>query len=110
MFLKPNKANVIGTALLLVANWTAGFVSRLVLQVARSGSDVVATGGRGSFAGAGAAQFGGTQYGGLNILSGATNLVILAVLFYVIVSFVAEKLVNAQEPAKKKETEGCPTA
>ena len=96
-FLKPTKRNVIGTALLLVANWLGSYLSRLLSQLINprnsggSGSDFVATGGRGNFAAGGNMQFGNASN---IIISQAINIIILAMLFYMVISFIAEKMLT----------------
>ncbi len=86
---------MIGTVLLLVANWFGSYLSRLLSQLINprnnggSGSDFVATGGRGIFTLGGNMQFGNTS----NILiTQAINIIILAIIFYIVISFIAEKI------------------
>jgi|GEM_PF-6139116 len=98
-FLKPNKWNLIGTAALLVASYLGSFISGLVSRFAMESA-----GGSGTYAGnvtgmAGRGAIGATRIGGLGLVGGAVNLVILAVLFYVILSFVMDKF--AEAPAKE---------
>jgi len=108
--LKPGKANVIGTVLLLVANYAGSFVSRLAsgALIPRSGN--IAQFGNGSatqFAGsAGRAAYAGGESasGGAGLLSSAISLVVLAVLFYVVVSFVVGAFANPQESREEKGT------
>ncbi len=103
-FLMPNKANVIGTVLLLAANWAGGFVSRYAVRlVAAGGADAtgsaagfagrLAGGAAGAAGGAGAAQF---ANGGFALMSGAVTTLILAVLFYAAISIVVGKLVEKE--------------
>ncbi|VVB98285.1 Uncharacterised protein [uncultured archaeon] len=103
-FLKPNKANLIGTALLLVADVIGGSVSRIASSLARGAAGTAMNGtaasaGRGAFAG-------GTRSaaGSFGLVSGALNIVILAVLFYVVISFVVAKL--GKEPDVKPAKAG----
>ncbi len=86
----PNKANVIGTVLLLVANFAGGAISRLALGLLRGQAEGGALAGR--FAGggqfAGAAGAGGAGFGQTGLLGGAVTAAILAVLFYAAISLV----------------------
>ena len=87
----PNKANVIGTVLLLVANFAGGAISRLALGLLRGqAADGAQMSGR--FAGggqfAGAAGAGGAGFGQTGLLGGAVTAAILAVLFYAAISLV----------------------
>ena len=111
--LKPNKTNVVGTVLLLAANYAGGLVSRIVsgiivprgaaaaTQFAGNASQYAGAAGRGAMAGAGVAQYGNT-----GLASGAINLVILAVLFYVIVSFVTVMFAKPDESREQKGEAG----
>jgi hypothetical protein len=97
-FLKPTKANLAGTAALLIANWAGGLVSRyaispLIFQVA---GGAMQGGGRGA---GGAAMM---PFGGFGLAAGAANLVILAVLFYVILSFILAEIAKSPETQKAK--------
>ncbi len=111
-FLKPNKANIIGTVLLLVANFMGGFISRvavpLIIPRTDSNGSIIqgmGQGGRGSF-GAGVGMYGNSGFA-----SSVINVVILAILFYVILSFVVDQFVSADQkmetpvdqPKSKKE-------
>lgn len=92
-FLKPNKMNIIGTAALLVANWVGSFASRSIMRLVVAGNETAGgfagAGGRGAFAGgAGAA---GAQAGNFGLISGAASIIITAILFYLVISFVAGK-------------------
>ncbi len=100
-FLKPNKANLIGTAALLVANWIVGLVSRLFISpLVFSGMGIqMQNGGRGAFGGMGSG--GMMPYGGAGLAAGAVELVLLAVVFYVILSLVIGKLAEAPGAAAK---------
>ncbi len=94
-FLKPNKANVIGTAALLVANWVVGLLSRFAINpMVFSAMGVQMQGGRGGFGGGfgGAGSGGMMPFGGAGLAAGAVELVILAAAFYVILSLVIGKL------------------
>ncbi len=92
-FLKPNKANVIGTAALLAANWVIGLISRLAINplVFSAMGVQMQYGGRGG-PGGGFAGPGMGGFGGAGLAAGAVELVILAAVFYVIVSLIAGKL------------------
>lgn len=103
---------MIGTVLLLVANWLGSYISRLLGQLINprtngtSGSDFVASGGRGNFAAGGNMQFGNAS----NILiSQAINIIILAILFYIVISFVAEKILVDGKQVIEVSTEALET-
>ena len=99
--LKPNKTNVIGTVLLVVANFISGYVSRVIIQLFNSESSATAsTGGRGAFAG-NTARFGSGNFG---FLTGILNIVIVALLFYIVLSFILEKFPRQKEDEKQKES------
>jgi hypothetical protein len=106
--LKPNKANVVGTLSLLVANWIAGFVPRLImpLLMAENGMGGAAATGRGAFAaGSTVARSGGSGFTGggvASLVGSAVGLIVTALLFYVILSFVVAKL--AKPEVEKAET------
>jgi hypothetical protein len=105
-FLRPTKASIAGTALLLVASFVGGFLSRVIIPLfmQRDTAGGYAGAGRGAFAGGGpmagngAFSGGGAQFGGFGLLSAAVDYVILAILFYVVVSFVIDLAVK--EPAR----------
>jgi uncharacterized membrane protein len=102
--LKPNKTNVLGTILLLAANYAGGFVSRIasgaLIQRAASGATQYAgAAGRGAMAGAGG-------YGGAGLVSEAMGLVVLAVLFYAILSLVPVMFAKSQESREEKGEAG----
>lgn len=97
-FLKPDKAKVIATVAFLIADYVGGFVSRLAMLAVAGGNAAGTYGGNGTYAGRAAGMMnGGARMGSGGLISGAVNLVILAVLFYVIVSFVMDKF--ARNPA-----------
>ncbi len=101
---KPTKSNVIGTVLLLVANWAGGFISRLAVPLLMGGE--MSGRAAGNFAGrtggfAGAAGTGGTQFAAFGLVSSAVSLVILALLFYIVLSVVVG--VFAKPPAPEAE-------
>lgn len=103
--LKPNKANLIGTALLLIANAAGGFISRIGLRLVAGGADTAvgaaANGGRAAaFAGAGGSA---GQFGNFGLIGGAANLIILALLFYLVISFVVGRL--AEQEAGKPQAQ-----
>jgi len=103
--LKPNKANVVGTVLLLAANWVAGFVPRLVMPLLSSGSQAAASAGRGAFTAGSAGMRAGGYAGGAayGLVGSAAGLLMTALLFYVILSFVIAKLAGeAKTEAEKK--------
>ena len=108
--LKPNKVNVVGTFLLLAANYAGGFVSRIASgalaprgsaagQFAANASQYAGAAGRGAMAG-------GAQYGGAGIVSGAMSLAVLAVLFYAIMSLVPVMFAKSQESREEKGEAG----
>jgi hypothetical protein len=114
-FLKPNKANVGGTALLLAANWAAGFVPRLVLPLlgaagGGAGSGAASQAGRAAFAGAASggvrAGAGGYGFGLQGLEMGAISLAATALLFYIVLSFVMAYLARDGEDAKAKAGSG----
>jgi hypothetical protein len=97
-FLKPGKANVGGTLALLAANFIGGSVSGALMPLVFSiEGSAGGQGGRnaggygGSFAG------GGGQFGGFGLESGALNLIVLALLFYVAISLVIGFLVEQKK-------------
>ncbi len=100
-FLKPDKAKVIGTVALLAANWIVGIVSRAAINPAVFSAMGVQmqNGGRGGFGGGlgGAGSGGMMPFGGAGLLAGAIELVILALVFYVILSLVIGKLAAKQD-------------
>jgi uncharacterized membrane protein len=105
--LKPNKTNVVGTILLLVANYAGAFVSRIASGLivprgaAGTATQFAGAGTRGAMAGAG-----GAQYGGTGLISGAISLVVLAVLFYIIMSVVPVTFAKSQESREEKGEAG----
>jgi len=125
--LKPNKMNVICTVLLLIANMIGGMISQSATQALMIGNGGQFV-GRGSFNGQNGqftpgsgrlspdgSQLGAdaqsgtdvTQAAGLSMLSnmlmrGAVNLVILAILFYVVVSFATEWFAKGQKAEKMR--------
>src|SRR5271157_78368 len=104
-FLKPDKANVIGTVAFLIANYVGGFVSRLATMAVAGGNGAGAYGGNATYAGRAAGMANaGARLGTGGLISGAVNLVILAVLFYVIISFVMDKF--ARNPAVEGSKSG----
>ena len=123
--LKPNKMNVICTVLLLIANVVGGMISQSAMQALLPGGSQFA--GRGSFTGQrgqftqGSGQLNPdssqamntqsstdvTQAAGFSMLSnvlmrGAVNMVILAILFYTVVSFATEWFVKRQNSEKAR--------
>lgn len=103
-FLKPTKANVVGTIALLAANWAGGLITRYAVAPAVIGAmgGTMQNGGRGAFGAGGTAGAGMMQFGNFGLVSGALSLVILAVLFYVIVSFTIVELAKSPESQKTK--------
>ncbi|MGV8176658.1 MAG: hypothetical protein ACP5NX_02585 [Candidatus Bilamarchaeaceae archaeon] len=113
-FLKPNRANIIGTALLIMANYAAGVVSGFMarfLMAGSSDSGMAQSMGREFSRGAGSFTGGGGEFavGGIQTLglaSQALNLLVLAILFYLVLSFILGKLAgkpkDGGEAAKKK--------
>ncbi len=99
-FLKPNKANVIGTIALLAANWLGGVVSRYAVfpLIVDAMGGTMQNGGRGGGFGAG----GMMQFGNIGLAAGAANLVILAVLFYIVISFTLAEIAKSPESQKTK--------
>ena len=95
-FLKPNKANVIGTVALLAANWIGGLISRyaVIPLIAGSMGGAMQGGGRGGAP--------GMQFGGFGLVAGAANIVILAILFYVIISFTLAEIAKSPESQNAK--------
>ncbi len=95
-FLKPNKANLAGTAALLAGNFIFGYASRFAMQLVNAGSapDTASFAGRtaGSFAGTagGYANSGVRMAGASGLIGGAVSTILLALVFYVIVSFVID--------------------
>ena len=125
--LKPNKMNVICTVLLLIANVVGGMVSQSATQALMVGNGSQFAGRssfnsqRGQFT-QGSGQFSSdgnqtgvdaqsstdvTQAAGLSMLSnmlirGSINLVILAILFYVVISFATEWFAKGQKAEKAR--------
>ena len=125
--LKPSKMNVICTVLLLIANVIGGMISQSATQALMIGNGGQFAGG-GSFNGqnrqftqggsqlspdsspTGADAQSGTdvaQAAGLSMLSnmlirGSVNLAILAILFYVVVSFATEWFAKGQKAEKAR--------
>jgi hypothetical protein len=125
--LKPNKMNVMCTVLLLIANVVGGMISQSAMQALMIGNGGQFA-GRGSFSGqrgqfaqgSGQISTDGSQSGvdtqsgtdvaqaaGFSVLSnmlirGSVNLVILAILFYVVVSFAAEWFAKGQKAEKAR--------
>ena len=118
--LKPNKMNVICTVLLLIANAVGGMISQSATralmmgnggQLAASGSF---NGQRGQFTQDAAQSSSDTQSttdvaqaAGFSTLSsmlirGSVNLLILAILFYVVISFATEWLIKRQKAEKAR--------
>ncbi len=96
-FLKPNKWNLIGTGALLVASYLGSFISGLVSRFAMQPQGGSYAGNVSGMAGRAA---GAARTGGFGLIGGAANLVILAVLFYVVIAFVMDK--SSKEPAAKE--------
>jgi ABC-type multidrug transport system fused ATPase/permease subunit len=116
-FLKPNKANIIGTVLLLIVNLAASTLSQSITQIFIPGmSGMVGNGGE--FAGPSGVQFNRTgrqinpdgaqfdtenmQFGDMGmttnrLLSSGINILVLALLFYVVISFVMEFLAKGSK-------------
>jgi hypothetical protein len=97
-FLKPNKANIIGTVLLVVAYWIAGFVPRLItpLFMTTNGTDGTGMMARGAYS-AGSAGMRSGSYGVAGLAGSAAEIVVAVVLFYVILSFVIVNLAKSGE-------------
>lgn len=110
-FLKPNRANAIGTVLLIAANYAAGLVSGFMarfLMAGSSDSGMALSAGR-EFSRGAASFTGGAAAGGIQALglaSQALNLLVLAVFFYLVLSLILGKLAgkpkDGGEAAKKK--------
>jgi large-conductance mechanosensitive channel len=93
--LKPNKINIGGTIALLVADWVTGFISKLIqpMLIARPEMRVE------NFTNPGFANFTsqGIQSGALGnyqLLSTVINYIILAILFYAIISTIIALLIK----------------
>lgn len=106
-FLKPTTTNLLGTGLLLVATWAGSIVSRLISTDIMGSTQAFPTVQAGNYsgyvAGAGrAALRGSSLMGTFGLASGAIEAVILAVLFYVIVSYAMS--IRPKESEEKKQT------
>ncbi len=90
-FLRPTKAKIIGTLLLLVADWIAGFASQQIAQsmVPPDLIETLTPAFREAFSGAGLMQL---MYLGLVML--IVDFILKLLLFYITVSFTIEKLVK----------------
>ena len=96
-FLKPKKANVLGTLTLLVANWISDLISRSVmgLFIAEIGPpNMPVSASMGAFKG-------NAMRMGNNLLGGVVNIIILALLFYITLSFVLDYF-SKEEKKKAK--------
>jgi len=107
-FLKPTKTNVVGTVLLLAANLIGSSVSGYLTQFIIGATDLAMTdrAGPAGFGGGAppmAAGRLGTSAGGFGIVGSALSLLVLAVLFYVTLSFVVTKLGGGSNAETKKK-------
>lgn len=103
-WLKPAKTNIVGTVLLLVANWAGGLISRPLVPLIMGGGPADMAGrAAGAFAGRGDAfsGAGSTQFATYGLVSGAVNVVVLALLFYVVLSVVVGMLPKEPEAKPK---------
>ena len=101
---KPNKANTIGTVILLVANFIGTQISRPIMQLilSETGSGIARRGSfpSGGISGAAGQQVGSGMTGGTGItgiLGSVIEIVILAILFYIGISIIMAVLTKKEE-------------
>ncbi len=110
---KPTKANLVGTVLLLAANWAGGLISRPIVQLITGGGTADMAGrAAGGFAGRAAGAYAGqggafsgtasTQFAAYGLASSAVSFVVLALLFYVVLSVVFGMLPKAPEERRMR--------